>query len=342
MKNRKKMIALVLALVFSSFSLAACSRTDDGVSGFTSSRERKVIRIGGVQANLNENAGVALAQGYIDEELAKAGYQAEYSAFAQAGPAINEAFASNALDVAIYGDLPVITAKSNGIDLKIIGITNAQQNYGVLVQADSGIETAHDLEGKKIITGKGTLIQKFFEQWVESEGADLGKIEQLNALADAQSVFVSGESDAIATAQLAVELYGSLTPGSKVIYTTINDPANAAVFTATGRTKFLEENPEAVKALLRALYRGYRYAEENPEKAYEALSTERVSPQIVEAMYSFDTSFQYFDPDITAEVQARIQSTIDFLAKQGLLAEPVELSNLIDTSFFDAVKGEFQ
>lgn len=348
MKNIKKVIALALAIALGIFALAACSNNGNDNSNSVSnagetqaSGELKTVRIAGVQANLNESAGVALAQGFIEEELAKVGYKAEFSAFAQAGPAINEAFASEVIDLAIYADFPGIVAKSNGIDVRIIGITNAQQNYGVLVQGDSGITSAKNLEGKKIVTGKGTVIQKVFEQWVKAEGADLGKIEQINALADAQTVFSSGEADAIVTAQLGVVLFGSLVPDSKAIYSTATNPDNAAVFTVTGGGKYIDANPEAAKAFLRALHRAYVFAGENPDAVYENLATDQVPAAAIKATYGYDTTFAYFNPEITEEVKARIQSTADFLYDQKLIAEKADLNALIDTSFYDAIKGEF-
>ena len=46
---------------------------------------------------------MALSKGYIEEELEKVGYKAEVVYFQQAGPALNEALATNKIDVAMYG-----------------------------------------------------------------------------------------------------------------------------------------------------------------------------------------------------------------------------------------------
>ena len=44
--------------------------------------------------------------------------------FQEAGPAINEAYASSELDMAIYGEYPAATAYSNGVDIRIIGVAD--------------------------------------------------------------------------------------------------------------------------------------------------------------------------------------------------------------------------
>ncbi len=128
-KNLKKLLLPAMALALS-LTLAGC-----GNSGNTgSSKERgtdtglKTIKIatpgqGGV---LVENAMLSKGLGYIDEELEAAGYKAEYMGFAQAGPAINEAFAAGEIDYAVYNELPAIMAKSNGIDIKIIAAVLAK------------------------------------------------------------------------------------------------------------------------------------------------------------------------------------------------------------------------
>ena len=40
--------------------------------------------------------------------------------FQQAGPALNEALATNKIDIAMYGDLPITVLKSNGGDVKVL------------------------------------------------------------------------------------------------------------------------------------------------------------------------------------------------------------------------------
>ena len=66
-------------------------------------------------------------------KLAKVGYKPDYQGFAQAGPAINEAFAAKSLNFVVYGDMPAITAKSNGVDVKIIASVSSQQETSLIL-----------------------------------------------------------------------------------------------------------------------------------------------------------------------------------------------------------------
>lgn len=77
--------------------------------------------------------------------------------FAQAGPAVNEAFAVNEIDVAVYAEFPLITAASNGVDLKGFALSTSQLNFGILTRKDSGIKSISDLEGKNVVVALGTI-----------------------------------------------------------------------------------------------------------------------------------------------------------------------------------------
>lgn len=112
----------------------------------------KVIRIGitgqDAESSLLDNAQYGLK---------KEGYTVELKGFAQAGPAVNEAFAANEIDVAVYAEFPLITAVSNGFDLKCFALSTSQLNFGLLARKVSGIKSISDLEGKNVVVTLGTI-----------------------------------------------------------------------------------------------------------------------------------------------------------------------------------------
>ena len=107
-------------------------------------------------------------------KLAKVGYKPDYQGFAQAGPAINEAFAAKSLDFAVYGDMLAITAKSNGVDVKIIASVSSQQDYAIVIGNQSDIKSVSDLKGKKIAVGFGTVTYKYLEDLLGLNGLGIG------------------------------------------------------------------------------------------------------------------------------------------------------------------------
>lgn len=181
----------VLLAAAMTFGLVGCGAKKDSTVVATeaetpSEENEKVIRIGGSGSedsamNL-ELMNVAYKQGYLEDELKKAGYRLDFTFFPGGGPALNEAIAAGELDAAVYGDLPAFVGKSNGADTTLIASVNADLQYGIVVANDE-IQDPKDLEGKNVIVPEGTAIQYFWENYGalyvqcrnESSGGGVGK-----------------------------------------------------------------------------------------------------------------------------------------------------------------------
>ena len=144
MKKKSMILSAILVTVL---AFTGCGNTQTNTSNTTSDTDgsqqsnEKVIRIGSPTTDgtqLVENAGLAYKLGYLDEELEKVGYKAEYVGFAQGGTAINEAFASGQLDVAFVGDVPEIIAKSNGLEVELFANLNSEAEMGIVAGKNSG------------------------------------------------------------------------------------------------------------------------------------------------------------------------------------------------------------
>jgi len=342
-KNLKKLLLPAMALALS-LTLAGC-----GNSGNTgSSKERdtdadtglKTIKIatpgqGGV---LVENAMLAKGLGYIDEELEAAGYKAEYMGFAQAGPAINEAFAAGEIDYAVYNELPVIMAKSNGIDIKIIAAATQDYNYAIIAGKDSGISSAKDLSGKKVIATTGTILYKYFADVCKANSIDISSVELVNAQADANSVLASGQADAYVTAYsaaLQLELAGTGT----IIEDTTNNEEERTGLVLAARPEVLSSDESSAIALIKAFKKAADFAKENPDKVYGYLKTENYTEELLDKIYSYDKSFSYFDPYFTDTYYSHVENQYAFAKENQLISNDVDLKDLIDTTYLDkAVK----
>lgn len=329
--------ALIITGCGTNANQEAGSASQEG-SGAANSGELKSVRIGATSATAQLTEGAQLAQelGYIDEELEKVGYKAEYVGFAGAGPAVNEAFAAGEIDYAFYADFPAITAKSNGVDLKVIGMGNSQMNYGLLVTEDSGIKKAEDMEGKKIIVTPGTILYKYFAELCEEHGVDINKVEIVNALTDAQTVLASGEADGLISALSSIKMYETMGLG-RVIVDSTDTPDATSGFVLAGRTKFVEDNADVNKALLRALKRAAEYAGKNPEKVYDLLETETMTKEVLKETYQHDESFSYFMPELSDEYMVRAEKIYDFAKDNSLLGGDVDLKELFDSTYVNDI-----
>lgn len=345
MKKAKKLFTWILLGVFV-VSMYGCGKTA-GTSAAeqkeeATTEELKTVRIGvpGLDDNpLLDTGRLAQKLGYFEDKLKDVGYQMELSTFQEAGPAINEAYASEQLDMAVYGDFPATVARSNGNDIKIIGMANSQQNLGILVANDSGITTPKELEGKKVIVGVGTNFQEYWSHVVKEFDIDESKVELVNVVSDSASVFTSGEADAYVTFSYNIVNYANQGLGKKLI-DTIAYPEMASQWLITGRTKFLEENPEVAAAVLKAFEEARQYAIEHPQELYEALSSESLGADIYEEVYGFDPAFSYLETEITDANMDKFQYLNQFLLKNEFISEEVDFDEFIDNSYYDLAFGE--
>lgn len=315
---------------------ASAAGTNDTVAPETSTAELKTVRIGsggnGGAEGVTESALIAIKNGYLEEELNKVGYTAEYFGFAQAGPAINEAFAAKEIDVGFYADFPLITAVSNDVGVVGFALANSNQNYAVLASAASGITSAADLNGKQVVVGAGTILQKYFFDVVNEYSLDLNGIGQINALQDAQTLIASGDADAViynyyGAVRLAAAGLGNIVEDTK------DKPQYTSAVVAAGRKEWLEENKEAASAIIIAMNRAQEFAEGDPQGAYEAMSSDTTPVTVVEQTYSYDTSFDYFKPEITEEYLGRAQKIADFMYENKLIKSEIDVHTAFDTSY---------
>lgn len=305
--------------------------------------ENTTVKIGFVSVdgsdNMADTVGYARDHGYIDEELQKIGVTAEWVSMVGAGPAINEALASKNLDLGYLGDIPAIIGKANGIDTKVIAVGSYSQ-ADILVRPDSDIKTITDLKGKKVATGKGQYMHAILASALKDEGLTTNDIEFVNMTAqDAVSAFLSKSVDSIC---IGKEAEAKLVLGgeAKVIGGTQVNPGYYSISLLEARTEFAEENPEIMKALIRAVLRA--------KAEYEA-DNSLSKKQWVNAGYS-EEGYEFLYPnndyiasvEITDEHKQKTSETIQFLKDNELINQDVDidLEKWFDSGYYDEVVKE--
>ena len=104
-KSRKiKILIGLIALIVLAFGPFKANDKKSNTNTNTAEVNLKKVIIGlpGISNQTLEATGIAVNKGYIAEELKKVGYEPEFIYFQQAGPAVNEALATNKIDVAMY------------------------------------------------------------------------------------------------------------------------------------------------------------------------------------------------------------------------------------------------
>lgn len=281
--------------------------------------------------------GIAQSKGYLDEELAAVGYKIEVLGFAQAGPAVNEAFVSGDIDIAYYGDLPSVVLKSKGIGVSVVGIGEASSNLSVVVAKDSDIQTVKDLEGKKVLVSIGTVIEQYWDRVVAEYGLDESKIEIINDPANALATFIAGDADALVTVDLYVAKVNSQYPTKVLDSTKETHPEWGYQGVIVARDKFAGEHSEVVTALFKAYLRAYNDAVANPSEIANSFVQEGVTLDLATVVYG-DIPVTNFDGDLIQENIDKLNDLNSFLFDGKLTTTSVDVNSFINTTYYEEAK----
>lgn len=283
-------------------------------------------------ADTNGTLGIAIHQGFLEEELAKVNAKAELFGLAGAGPAVNEALAAKSLDVGFMGSTPATTGKAADIDTKVIAVNNTDIGGSIFTLSDSGIETVEDLKGKKVGVTRGTAWQLSFDQALELYGMTEADVEVVNlTLADLWEALALGQVDAIENTlpNLGNNIQEVVDGNVKFVidardYEELDTHGYGLI-----RTEYLEEHPEVVQAFVNAWYRASLYAEENPdilksEVSYGEELYDYVYPEGANASIDWDENI------ITYE-----QSVVDFMYENEQIQEKFEVADWFEHSLLE-------
>ena len=91
--------------------------------------------------------------------------------------------------------------------------------------------------------------------------------------------------------------------------------------------------------MILALRRAPACAAENPEEIYSLFADSNYSADVYRSVYSFDTSFSYFDPEITPVCVEKLKSLNDYALEKGLISSSVDIDAIVDTSYYQAAMG---
>ena len=284
---------------------------------------------------LSDTLGVARDKGFIEEEFKDLDVKVNFIPMAGAGPAINEALASGDLDIAEYGDVPLVNGQANGIDTRLITFAGLD-NAGSLVSAPgTDYKSAADLKGKTIATQRGAFMHRVLTNILEAEGLTINDIEFVNAtMQDSVVMLETGNVDAVIASN--ANLSKLVSEGYNVVVDVVNEhPEFIASSGTAARRTFIEENPAIIRAYVRALIRAAKYEYDNPEIQIEQFKTSGESEEAFEYLFPDHKHFYSVAP-AEGEVE-NFKDTLKFLIDNELLTADKEFNvdDWIDSSFYE-------
>jgi len=287
------------------------------------------IAIGVRTANDHSPFYIADKFGYYADE----GLEAEVQ-LVPSNTEIIEAIQRGDMQVGATPVTTAIAAIAGGTKIKIVAMTGRGSD-GLLVRADSGIESIQDLKRKKIATIRGSILDVPLRQALDQAGLDPDRdvaLVYFNKLGDMIQALKTGQVDASSNTEPFMTDSERQGWGKILFYYTAFWPDHpcCVVF---ARQELITQRPEVLRKVLRAHVRAVEYANvhrrETAEIIVEYLGA--FDPQLVEA--SLAPEKMRIDYQITAQEVERMAS---LMHRYGLIDRELSGEELLDLSFLEA------
>lgn len=352
---RVRRLAMALLATTIPLTLAACSSDDPKETSSSAASDTQAgeaaapsgtLRLGYFGNVTHAPAVIGVEEGIFEDALG-ADVDLELSTFNSGTEAIEALFAG-AIDATFVGPNPAINgyaqSLSEGGALRIVSGTTSG---GASLVVRDGIDTPEDLAGAKLSTPSlGNSQDVALRAWLADEGyetdqaggGDVSIAPQDNA--DTLTAFVDGAIDGAWVpepwaSRLVLEGGG---------YVLVNEadlwPGGAFVTThLVVATKYLDDHPVNVRALVSGLLDSLDYLADEPDQAktdtndgIEAITTKRLEDATIDAAWG-NLTFTY-DP-----IASSLTASKNDAVKVGLL-EDVDLAGIYDLSILNALLTE--
>lgn len=332
----KRVVAGLLVLGLLGGCLAGCGdstetgsteKTGKSAGNENKSDEKITITIGDQAKYFTYK--VAEQKGMFDEEFKDDNIEVKVENFVD-GTAELESFSAGALDFAIIGDQPAVSAISNGSPLKIVGAyCSCSKGYALCAREGSGIKSVKDLKGKKVAATSGTALHQLLLLMLESEDMTIDDIDYYSMQSTEYfPALESGEIDAVVVTEpqltTALSEYGMKQVCDASDYKTI-------INVILARNEFLEEHPDVAARMMKVFEKANTWAKENKEEAIKivANSSDEVTEDVLESIY--DTT--EFSTVFSDEQVDSLMKTVDFLYDQEVILKKPVLDDLFDDKY---------
>ena len=138
------------------------------------------------------------------------------------GPHMNAAFSAGRIDAGYMGDTPALLASAARAGVVIVAtaksVGTSESFYQLLARPGSGVKTVADLAHKKVAFTRGTALQGYLDELLDSAHLSERDITSVNVpLTTLASTLQSGSVDAAISYEPATTSYLSATPGAVTV-----------------------------------------------------------------------------------------------------------------------------
>lgn len=263
-------------------------------------------------------------------------YKLEFSQFPAAAPLL-EALNAGAVDVAWAGDAPVTFALANGVPAKIVSAHRSNgAGTALLVKPDSPINSAADLKGKSIGTGRGSIGHALVIAGLKRAGLTPDQVKFAFLLPpEAKLALEAGDIDAWSTWGIYVST-GIVANRYRQVFDGENGVLSGLGFLVAHDTAIAQKRTAILEFVARAAH-GREWATAHVDDYARYLGTLVGAPFNI-ARDSHLRNINKATP-IDATVIADQQATADLYADAGVIAKRFDVTRFFDASFNTALNG---
>jgi sulfonate transport system substrate-binding protein len=330
--RKKKITLLVLALFAVVLLVTGCGSNDKAAEVKTAAAKPQEIHI--AYQNSSITILLAKAKGFYEEEFGKDGVQVKYDMYLS-GPPMMEAFAGGRADFAHTGDMPPVSARSSGVDIKIIGRAGyTPAGNALLVRPDSPLQSVSDLKGKKIAVPVGSSAHHFLILLLKQNGLASSDVNIVNMQAsDHQAALETNNVDAVVTWEPWVSALENVHAGK--VFADSSSGVKRYVGVLLVRNDFAKQYPTYAERLLKVNERAVEFIKNHPDEALELIAKESKLP--VAALSKIVKSSDW-DSTIVPEDIAAFQQVKDFLKDTKVLKKDFDINELFDDQYLQRIK----
>ena len=310
----KKLLAIVLVCLLAMAAVTGCASqktntekaTEAAKATADSANKTKISFVLDWTPNTNHTGlYVAKEKGYFDE----AGLDVEIVQPPEDGAEMLVGSGKAQFGVSFQDYLPPALAGADAIPITAVAALVQHNTSGIISLKGKGIDKPKGLEGKKYATWDLPIEKATLKKVVEDDGGDFSKVEMIpSTVTDEVSALQSGTVDAI---WVYYGWAGIATEQAKLdtdffAFKDIDPVFDYYSPVVIGNNDWIAKNPDATKAFLAALKKGYEYAIDDPDGAADILlknapelNAEQVkaSQKYLSKEYKSDvTRWGYIDP----------------------------------------------
>ena len=217
---------------------------------------------------------------------------------------------------------PVILAYSRGVPIKIVAGTH-KYGYGLVVSPD--ITNVSDLEGKTIgCAREGAPADLLLNRMIEEYNLKDVNIRRMNPLKQVVAL-ETGRIDAAFIPEHHATVAESM--GFHMLIKSQGLWRDMQGSVLVVKTDLIENDPEAVRKLVKVTQKATNWVNENPERTAIILANVLdTKPEVINK----SMSRLNYTTDIDAE---SVQETIDYMAKLGYIEKGLKAEDILDTRF---------